>query len=96
MKEFECMRCGKCCNRNNMFITIPNITFRKNGDCMYLDSETKLCTIYDERPTICAQYPYYMVLQITNNDLCEFGFGGHKYKIERRLCLNEVNDSSIS
>lgn len=30
---------------------------RANGDCLYLDRETRLCTIYDKRPDTCRNHP---------------------------------------
>lgn len=28
-----------------------------NGDCCYLDSRTRLCTIYEQRPDTCRNHP---------------------------------------
>jgi uncharacterized protein len=28
-----------------------------NGDCIFLDSETRRCNIYDKRPDTCRQHP---------------------------------------
>ena len=28
-----------------------------NGDCLYLDSKTRKCTIYDRRPDTCRNHP---------------------------------------
>lgn len=28
-----------------------------NGDCYYLDSKTRLCTVYDKRPGVCREFP---------------------------------------
>jgi Fe-S-cluster containining protein len=31
---------------------------RKNGsDCYFLDSKTRLCTVYDKRPEVCRTFP---------------------------------------
>lgn len=28
-----------------------------NGDCLYLDQKTRLCTVYDNRPDTCRNHP---------------------------------------
>ena len=33
------------------------LTQRTNGDCMFLDQETRLCTIYEKRPNTCRRHP---------------------------------------
>lgn len=30
---------------------------RSNGDCYYLDSKTRLCTVYELRPGVCREFP---------------------------------------
>ena len=30
---------------------------RPNGDCLYLDKYSRLCTVYDKRPDVCRQFP---------------------------------------
>ncbi|MDR3428140.1 MULTISPECIES: YkgJ family cysteine cluster protein [Silvimonas] len=30
---------------------------RASGDCIYLDAESRLCTIYDKRPNTCRNHP---------------------------------------
>lgn len=30
---------------------------KANGDCQFLDSTTRLCTVYDRRPGVCRQFP---------------------------------------
>lgn len=29
-----------------------------NGDCLYLDSKSRRCTIYDKRPETCRNHPH--------------------------------------
>jgi len=31
---------------------------RASGDCLYLDPETRLCTIYEKRPDTCRNHPH--------------------------------------
>ena len=30
---------------------------RSNGDCLYLDVNTRRCSVYEQRPTTCRQHP---------------------------------------
>jgi uncharacterized protein len=30
---------------------------KPNGDCYFLDSKTRLCTVYDKRPDVCRKFP---------------------------------------
>lgn len=30
---------------------------RSNGDCLYLDARTRLCTLYEQRPDTCRNHP---------------------------------------
>jgi Fe-S-cluster containining protein len=33
------------------------LTRMANGDCLYLDAQTRRCTIYDKRPATCRNHP---------------------------------------
>ncbi len=33
------------------------LTQKSNRDCLYLDSKTRLCTVYEKRPDTCRQFP---------------------------------------
>jgi Fe-S-cluster containining protein len=33
------------------------IASRPNGDCRFLDERTRLCTVYDNRPQMCRDFP---------------------------------------
>lgn len=49
---FPCDRCGICCR------LIKNLPFTKHmqsedGICKYLDRDTNLCSIYNDRPLLC-------------------------------------------
>jgi Fe-S-cluster containining protein len=30
---------------------------KANSDCYFLDSKTRLCTIYEKRPSVCREFP---------------------------------------
>jgi Fe-S-cluster containining protein len=33
------------------------LTQKANNDCLFLDSVTRLCTVYEKRPDTCRQFP---------------------------------------
>lgn len=33
------------------------LTQKANRDCVFLDSLTRLCTVYEQRPDVCRQFP---------------------------------------
>lgn len=33
------------------------LTQKSNSDCLFLDSVTRLCTVYEKRPDTCRQFP---------------------------------------
>lgn len=49
---FICDKCGLCCMKIG---ESPIYSFLDRGDgiCKYFDYDTKLCSIYDERPVMC-------------------------------------------
>lgn len=36
------------------------LTQRPNGDCYFLNTHTRLCSVYDKRPDTCRQFPSQM------------------------------------
>lgn len=30
---------------------------KANGDCQFLDAQTRLCTVYEKRPDVCRKFP---------------------------------------
>ena len=50
--SFFCDQCGLCC-RNIRGIEELKDFDKGNGVCKYLDENTNLCTIYENRPLIC-------------------------------------------
>ncbi len=48
-----CDKCGICCKNlklSDVYINLHN----GDGICRYLDLETNLCTIYENRPILCV------------------------------------------
>ena len=41
-------------NQKNGTFTLTRLT---NGDCLYLDRQTRLCTVYERRPDACRNHP---------------------------------------
>lgn len=33
------------------------LTQKANGDCYFLDTKTRLCTVYERRPLVCRRFP---------------------------------------
>lgn len=61
-----CGHCNDCCQYENLALTHEEADRLNNGDrvllpleggwCRYTDQETKLCTIYEQRPLVCRKY----------------------------------------
>lgn len=51
--KFVCSCCGACCMQLPLFGTLYQDLDRGDGICKYFSVETKLCTIYNERPLKC-------------------------------------------
>jgi hypothetical protein len=50
-RKFPCSKCGECCKRIGLIA--PELVDPETGWCKYLDPDTNLCTIYEDRPLIC-------------------------------------------
>ncbi|MCC8073189.1 MAG: hypothetical protein LIO62_03585 [Clostridiales bacterium] len=50
--ESICTRCGKCCYTRS-FDSNNQLIIHYDSPCKYLDTQTNLCTIYDERFKKC-------------------------------------------
>lgn len=50
--DFPCTQCGLCCKHVNLS---PQTAFLDRGDgiCHHLNLNTNLCSIYENRPSIC-------------------------------------------
>ncbi|OWY41086.1 Fe-S-oxidoreductase [Xenophilus sp. AP218F] len=53
-KRLEKQRVTQHFNFKNSLFTLAQ---RANGDCLYLDAKTRLCTIYERRPNTCRNHP---------------------------------------
>lgn len=49
---FPCTACGQCC-RNVHLSRLTEYLSRGDGICRYLDENSNLCSIYEERPLVC-------------------------------------------
>lgn len=49
---FDCKKCGQCCRHLNLSSLYDHLN-RGDGVCKYLDDESSLCTIYENRPDEC-------------------------------------------
>lgn len=52
MTPFPCNRCGACC-RNVHLAEATHFLDRGDGCCKHYDDTSQLCSIYQERPSIC-------------------------------------------
>ena len=52
-KDWEkiCNRCGKCCYIRS--VTKNGVVVHYDMPCEYFDTETKLCTVYEDRFKVC-------------------------------------------
>lgn len=50
--SFPCYQCGKCCSNVHLSDETKFLD-RGDGCCKHLDLDTKLCSIYEDRPDIC-------------------------------------------
>ncbi len=51
--EEMCERCGLCCHEK--LIYDDEIVFDLSSACEYLDKETNLCTVYEDRFKVCKR-----------------------------------------
>jgi hypothetical protein len=51
-EQFHCDKCGLCCENLNLSSEYDDLN-DGTGTCRYFDKETRLCTIYDNRPEKC-------------------------------------------
>ena len=48
-----CARCALCCYERT--ITPDEVIIDLSSPCQYLDEDSRLCTVYDDRFTICPR-----------------------------------------
>jgi|Wag4MinimDraft_16_1082657.scaffolds.fasta_scaffold00154_6 hypothetical protein len=76
MEKFNCDQCGLCCTKlsnNDLYKELD----RGDGTCRFLNCETMLCKIYENRPLIC------------NIDLAYEKFFKEKMSLEEYYLLNK-------
>lgn len=55
---FNCEQCGCCCRNIGKVFWAKSMAL-SNGICKYLNQETNLCTIYNNRPIFCNVDAFY-------------------------------------
>ena len=55
---YPCKRCGVCC-RYVIYTEFGAFLANEKGICKYLDENTNLCKIYEQRPISCNVDEYY-------------------------------------
>ena len=83
-EHFICDKCGLCCENLNLSHEYDDLN-DGTGTCIYFDRETRLCTIYENRPEKCNieasyyrfenQYSYHDYLKL-NYESCRSLKGG--------------------
>ena len=73
---FHCDKCGKCCQYIGRS---PIYSFLDRGDgvCRYYEDNTKLCSIYKNRPVICRvddMYDLYFKEMMTKEEYYELNY----------------------
>lgn len=77
---FTCTQCGLCCKNISHIEELKSFD-RGDGTCKYLDISTNICTIYEQRPSVCnveKMYEYYKdkytleVYYILNTKSCNY------------------------
>jgi Fe-S-cluster containining protein len=57
-KIFDCDKCGRCCQIVGQSDSYKDLD-RGDGICKYYDDDSRLCTIYKNRPLRCNIDAYY-------------------------------------
>ena len=81
---FYCDCCGLCC-MNLSKSEIYSDLDRGDGICKYFDMDSKLCTIYEERPEKCNVYKMYNNFFIYKMTIEEY------YRLNYKAC-NELKN----
>lgn len=75
---FKCRKCGLCCrnlDKSSLYEELHN----GDGVCKYLNLHTNLCTIYDNRPTLCnieLSYNLYFSDKLSLEDYYNLNYEG--------------------
>ena len=84
---FPCDRCGLCCQHLTGVESYEDLD-DGTGVCRYFDHNSKLCTIYDQRPQKCRvkeSYIYYQAL-MSYDEYIQMNIEGCKRLKEEYLC----------
>lgn len=84
---FPCEQCGCCCRRVGEMFLAKSISL-SDGSCKYLNKETNLCNIYDERPIYCRVDDYYDKYLSSEMSREEF------YRQNKEICRRFQNENS--
>ena len=60
LSAFPCNSCGKCCSNVHLAEETASLD-RGDGICRHLDTQTRMCQVYDSRPDICRVELQYRV-----------------------------------
>lgn len=85
---FPCEKCGECC-RNVGKVFFSRHMALDDGTCKYLDKETNLCTIYNERPDFCRVDEFY------EKNFADIMTREEFYRLNKKICLQLQTDENI-
>lgn len=91
-RKFSCCCCGACCRSLYMIPDLENTELSgfcgPDGVCIYLDKNTNLCTIYEDRPLLCRVDDQYDLLFRDKMTRSEY------YKLQHEIC--KILDDNIN
>lgn len=52
----ELIKAGKV-SQYRVSLDLFQLAQRPDGDCVYLHAQKRVCTVYEQRPTVCRRFP---------------------------------------
>jgi len=94
-KVFHCLQCGECCRNIHLVESLKDF---HNGDgvCIYLDEETNLCRIYENRPLVCnveASYKVFFSSVMGWEEYLKINYEGCEILCQKKRKQIETKDS---
>ena len=92
-KKFKCVQCGICCRNIHLVEELKSFDLG-NGVCKYLDTETNLCRIYEERPEICnieKSFDNYYKNFMSEDEYLELNYKGCQLLWEQKKIKKKID-----
>jgi Fe-S-cluster containining protein len=84
---FECDKCGQCCKNIGKREELKEYD-RGDGICKYLDLDSNLCKIYENRPLVCRvdlMYENFYKEFYTKQEFYELNYKVCEYLKEKKI-----------